>query len=61
MLREVQIKLIICSLLCLLSLYLQNVTFMATYLVVLMQFKLTLLRQAARHIATTEEEEEFQH
>lgn len=35
---------------CVMSLHLQNVTFMATYLVVLMQFKLTLLRQAARQI-----------
>lgn len=26
----------------------QNISFMATYLVVLMQFKLTLLRQSAR-------------
>lgn len=30
---------------------LQNISFMATYLVVLLQFKLTLLRQTAKNLA----------
>lgn len=29
----------------------QNISFMATYLVVLLQFKLTLLRQTAKNLA----------
>lgn len=34
--------------------FLQNISFMATYLVVLLQFKLTLLRQTARNVVTPE-------
>ena len=40
---EVEVLTYICSL------SLQNISFMATYLVVLMQFKLTLLRQSAKN------------